>query len=382
MLSISAADEFKNIERVQECAGDDSLWPEVLRSAETALNCSVYLLDFNTSGRHTARYCDFDNARPIVEFLENVSAEAGRSVLSFLLQEASLNYPYCKVKLTTGALDTGPASEVADWPGLITPVFRSEERSVLLACFWTKISIGDIDPEYVMPPFRRFAKAVSASLALTDRLLATEAERQAMKVIVDRQDDALCLLGEELEIHYSTPSFETFFNAGTLFIRRDERLVPIERELDAALRSIAKRSHLARSDHMGDGEDGSSRLETSVFLTGESDGLLHVSIQSLAHTTPKHAEAFGNARILMRVRQPTSMTEKVKPLLQSAFGLSNGEARLAYDLASSGSLSETLENLEITRNTAKTHLRRIYEKTGTQSQVELIQLLHSLSGLF
>jgi DNA-binding CsgD family transcriptional regulator len=39
------------------------------------------------------------------------------------------------------------------------------------------------------------------------------------------------------------------------------------------------------------------------------------------------------------------------------------------------SLQEAADTLDITRNTAKTHLGRVFDKTGVRSQVGLIGLL-------
>lgn len=61
--------------------------------------------------------------------------------------------------------------------------------------------------------------------------------------------------------------------------------------------------------------------------------------------------------------------------LESAFGLTRAEARLAAELATGEDLRVVAEKLKITYGTARTRLAQIFEKTGTRRQGELIRLL-------
>jgi len=58
-----------------------------------------------------------------------------------------------------------------------------------------------------------------------------------------------------------------------------------------------------------------------------------------------------------------------KLLLQPA------EAALAGHVVAGEVLKRTSETLQVSMNTAKTHLKRIFEKTGTRRQAELVHLV-------
>jgi DNA-binding CsgD family transcriptional regulator len=62
-------------------------------------------------------------------------------------------------------------------------------------------------------------------------------------------------------------------------------------------------------------------------------------------------------------------------ILQRLYNFSPAEARLCVALFDNGSLAEVLDRLAISRNTAKTHLKRIFVKAGVSSQVELLHKL-------
>ena len=63
---------------------------------------------------------------------------------------------------------------------------------------------------------------------------------------------------------------------------------------------------------------------------------------------------------------------------QMVFGLSPGQMALAARIASGESLTDAAETLGIRINTARTHLKRIYDKTGVNAQTALVRLLLSV----
>jgi DNA-binding CsgD family transcriptional regulator len=60
------------------------------------------------------------------------------------------------------------------------------------------------------------------------------------------------------------------------------------------------------------------------------------------------------------------------------FGLSPGQMALAARIASGESLTDAAKTQQISINTARTHLKRIYDKTGVNSQTALVRLLLSV----
>lgn len=63
---------------------------------------------------------------------------------------------------------------------------------------------------------------------------------------------------------------------------------------------------------------------------------------------------------------------------QAVFGLSEGQLRVANYIAQGIGLKGVADALDISINTARTHLARLYEKTGVSSQTALVRLLLSV----
>ncbi|MBY0398607.1 MAG: helix-turn-helix transcriptional regulator, partial [Thermoleophilia bacterium] len=62
-------------------------------------------------------------------------------------------------------------------------------------------------------------------------------------------------------------------------------------------------------------------------------------------------------------------------VLQDQFGFTPAEAALAVDILAGNDLAASATRRRITRNTARVHLRHLFEKTGTRRQAELVRLL-------
>jgi len=63
---------------------------------------------------------------------------------------------------------------------------------------------------------------------------------------------------------------------------------------------------------------------------------------------------------------------------RAIFGLSDGQMALAAQIVSGNGLTAAAQELEISVNTARTHLTRIYAKTGVNSQTALVRTLLSV----
>ena len=82
-----------------------------------------------------------------------------------------------------------------------------------------------------------------------------------------------------------------------------------------------------------------------------------------------------NALAAVFISDPEAQVESAADLLVRVYGLTRAEAALAQRLMQGQSLAAAADELGVSRNTVKTHLQRIFTKTGTHRQSELIRLL-------
>ncbi|SDN68757.1 DNA-binding transcriptional regulator, CsgD family [Methylobacterium phyllostachyos] len=79
--------------------------------------------------------------------------------------------------------------------------------------------------------------------------------------------------------------------------------------------------------------------------------------------------------MLLRFTDPATTRLPEVQVLQDQFGFTPAEAALARDILAGNDLAASAARRGITLNTARVHLRRIFEKTGTRRQAELMRLL-------
>lgn len=94
---------------------------------------------------------------------------------------------------------------------------------------------------------------------------------------------------------------------------------------------------------------------------------------------PIAAPAFmrGGAALALFVSDPGLESQLDPEAIRDLFQLTRMEANLAVALAHGRSLVEAADVLGIAHNTARSHLRSIFAKTGARRQSQLVHLLHS-----
>lgn len=78
---------------------------------------------------------------------------------------------------------------------------------------------------------------------------------------------------------------------------------------------------------------------------------------------------------VMYLHDPVETTHPTVEQLQSFYGLTKAQARLAVTLYKGNTIHEAAEELHISINTARSHMRNIYAKAGVRTQSELVGLL-------
>lgn len=112
---------------------------------------------------------------------------------------------------------------------------------------------------------------------------------------------------------------------------------------------------------------------TALTLSGSAHGELRVLVKRIPNVSPMP----GNQRaaVAVFVHDPAQRSAPRADILRALFQLTPAEAALAQLLAEGFSLDEAGEQLGITRNTIKSRLRSVFDKTGTQRQAALVRVL-------
>jgi DNA-binding CsgD family transcriptional regulator len=95
----------------------------------------------------------------------------------------------------------------------------------------------------------------------------------------------------------------------------------------------------------------------------------------LVTVIPVRGSDAGRSWVALFVMDPGTADIPSPALLQELFGLTAAEAVFAAEISRGDGLQAVADRLAIAPTTARTHLTRIFEKTGTRRQAELVRLL-------
>lgn len=124
----------------------------------------------------------------------------------------------------------------------------------------------------------------------------------------------------------------------------------------------------------------SARLRQAIAAAAAGGTRLRLSRPSgapplLVTVIPVRGGNAGNSWVALFVMDPGMAGTPSPALLQELFGLTAAEAIFAAEISRGDGLQAVADRLAIAPTTARTHLTRIFEKTGTRRQAELVRLL-------
>lgn len=158
--------------------------------------------------------------------------------------------------------------------------------------------------------------------------------------------------------------------------------------LQDGLRSCAGRLQASTSH-----DDGELQYSISLALSAEprTGRAMLCSRTSgshgyLVHVSPLRARAVGGSisiepSALIVIVDPERQLTLPAVILQRLFGLTASEAQVALMVVDSHGLKAIADELSVSLATVKSHLNRVFQKTDTHRQSELVRLLLSLDPL-
>lgn len=210
------------------------------------------------------------------------------------------------------------------------------------------------------------AVACAAELAITRDLL------DDMIRVLGMCAQAVMLVDDSGRPVMLNPPARLMLSQADGLVLRQDLLAAASRQETLRLRGVI--ADAAREASGGDAT-AASLPATSVAITRPSGGaplILHVA--SLPRPVPDEA---GRMRQVAAVLACQPAGAEILGVFREHFGMTPTEARLASLIADGRSLLDAAAEMGISRNTARTHMKRVYAKTATRRQAELVRLLGS-----
>lgn len=383
MTWMNVQDEFELYHSVQACATAPELWDPTLEKIGKVFGGEACLLEVDAAGRLTDQFASGNSFGALVDFLGATKIESGVSPLTFLIHEAPLNYLFCKSNIAleySNAAVAGRFSDLEKKIGLFTPVARPANRTVIMGILFDTLDPAETHRDRVRGSFGRLSRTVSGALAITSSLDQSETQNRILELQASTAHHCSAIVDRNMALVSATPSFRELLSQSDLFSLKGDVLAATDLKLENALNAMTFGPALGTADKRTRNKPP-SEAEDVLFISGGGNTFTRVALR-LVRNTARRKTGIPGPFLQIEIWRNRDLSRKVVDVLREIYALSEREAELAYLLAATGSGPETADQLGITRNTVKTHLRRIFDKTGTQSQLEVSNLLYRLSQLY
>jgi DNA-binding CsgD family transcriptional regulator len=221
---------------------------------------------------------------------------------------------------------------------------------------------GSAELREALVPHIRHAVHLHQRIIEANRISAQSADA------LERLSHAVLLVDAAGRLRYSN-------GAGARLLALRDGLSIDQGELRASSASDTARLRLMLGDaHATSG--GTSAPAGGVLAIGRPSGARSL-IVSISRASERPGVFAGDQAptAVVFVSDPDQAPDANPETLRSLFGLTPAESALAALLAQGRSLAEAAAQLGIARETARSRLKRIFEKTGTHRQTDLVRLL-------
>ena len=201
-----------------------------------------------------------------------------------------------------------------------------------------------------------------------------ENERHLLSEVLDQLPEAVFLVDADARVVMINRSARSVIRGEDGIFLSDNRIAASAADENTELRNTIAR--IGRMQGRGGSVGERPSQPAQVFSISRPSGTPPYSV----FVTPLHPDftTIGNgtaavAAVITKPVEPSGLL--LTPILATNYRLTPSETRLARLIIDGHSLKGAAERLGITRNTARTHMKRIYTKIGVHSQADLIRLV-------
>ncbi len=219
--------------------------------------------------------------------------------------------------------------------------------------------------QLVAPHLRR-------ALAISRTVEQKNAEAASLAEALDSLSASMFLVDAEGRLTHANASGNRMLSAGDLLRRRGGRLVAGDAASDGAFRKILA---VAASGADTPGDRG-----VSIPLCAPCGEHYVAHVLPLPICARRRAAGRQGTVAAVFVHKATLEARSPSSVIAKIFKLTPSELRVLLAIVQVGGVPETAEALGVAETTVKTHLQRLFGKTGTARQAELVKVVASFAS--
>ena len=211
----------------------------------------------------------------------------------------------------------------------------------------------------------KLASHLTQSIVLYSRIIHAQAQSQTYQEAFDHMEMGCIILDQKLKVLSCNNVAESLLQERSSLSIKEQQLFVGNNDEHRQFKTLVK----SLLSHEGEDEsDAVQAFRVGLPYSMAGLGLLCRRLQPTA--TPDSGPS-----VAIFFSDPEKPRQHNVTVLGQLFGLTLSEAKLALLLANGLSLDEASGEMNITRNTAKSHLSSAFSKTGVSRQPSLVQLI-------
>ncbi|MEO5323559.1 helix-turn-helix transcriptional regulator [Mesorhizobium sp. CC13] len=199
------------------------------------------------------------------------------------------------------------------------------------------------------------------------RMGATEVERRLYSDVMDKLYVGVVILDHSGKIVRASDAALKLLQTRDGLQVQSNRLRATSAKEDRDFQNLVKIAMQSAADDEG-------TVSRGLSLTKQS-GSRNLGVIVRPIRGSKDNAAAANSAVAVYIRDPEANSEVEGDLVRQLFDLTPAEAAVARRLTAGLSLEDAASSLDISRNTARAHLRSIFSKSGITRQTELVRLV-------
>ncbi len=228
----------------------------------------------------------------------------------------------------------------------------------------------DLINEAERDTFRLLAPHIRRSLLISGMLDEGKLQLQLYRKLLDRIGAGVMIVAQDARLVYANEIADALLSGGLTLTVRQNKVTTASPPLAKGLKDALDRACTETDTAIGNFGNG-------IPLSGSDGSVAVCYVLPLGKSERRRELGPGLAAIFV-----TTNGASVPPALEvlsALSGMTSREARIALMIADGQTPNEAAIALGISINTLRTHLARIFEKTGVNSQRELAKFVGGLS---
>jgi DNA-binding CsgD family transcriptional regulator len=247
---------------------------------------------------------------------------------------------------------------------------KTATGTILLGVFrQSRHGLIDDDTRWRM---RQIVPHIRRAMLIGQALELKTAEADAFAETLNGLSAGMFLVDQDGRIIHANASGHALLGEGAALCKASDRMRPTDATAARALKEIVAAA--SKGDHAA-GIKG-----IAVPFTGRDGEPYAAHVLPLTTGMRRRVQAHYSAVAAVFIRKAEIETPSPPEVIAKHYQLTPTELRVLLAIVEIGGVRETSDALGVSESTVKTHLHRLFSKTGTSRQADLVKLVASFSS--